>query len=246
MDFKIRQFLFCLAVLIFFNCGSKPEIRVRPQQSAEDLWQTFTARYDSIQTLALSGTFVIKGEKTYECKLQLVYASPDSFAFLAEGTLGIDAARGALINGAGFWEIPREKYSEEISRNDLIEFDGHQFDLDIFLQAIFFFRNMIGFKFDSNHGYRYQYVSESSAASRVLVLNSDSGTPIRQIIARHDNGTDDIYEIDYFAWRTIGESMIIPGRITYLSKNKGLQAEYQIEKLKINRSIPAALFTPKL
>lgn len=242
---KKTSIAFASALLLFMACGPRPSVQIQPGHSPQDIWKTFASRYDSVKTLALSGSFVIYGEKTYECKLQMVYAVPDSFAFLAEGTLGIDAARGALIDGFGFFEIPREKYRQELTADDKIEFDGNLIDLDIFLQAVFYFRDLDKFDYLSHRSFKYQFATAGNLGKRLIELNAETATPIRQTISGLHSEGEAIYDIDYYAWRKLDDSLTIPGRIKLSSEGFNFQADYQIKKMKINPKIPPSFFIPK-
>ncbi len=109
-----------LFLIIITACGPKPYIKPPELKTPDEVWSEFTSQYNNINSLAFSGDLTIKADKVYNCKLQLLYIAPDSFAFLAEGTLGIDLVRGAIIGSSGFWEIPREKYHEKIQQGDRI------------------------------------------------------------------------------------------------------------------------------
>lgn len=245
MVFKRKNLLIGLLLLLSISCGPKPQPQIQPKLSAYDIWTIFESRYDSVRSLALSGSFVIKGVKTYECKLQLVYTYPDSFAFLAEGTLGIDAARGAIVDGIGFWEIPREKYSEEISIGDKIIFDGSKIDLDILLQAVFFMRHLDRYSFIKKISHRYQYVKNDPTTSSILDLNAETATPIRQSIRQVSYSGYITYQADYFAWQKIDNTMTIPGRIVLDCEQDKMEAEYIISKIKVNPKIPLSFYSPK-
>ena len=242
MATRFRIFYFLVALIIIGGCGPTPKLNIKPPKEPDKLWEFFEAKYDSINSLALSGSFVIKGEKTYDTKLQLVYAFPDSFAFLAEATLGIDAARGAIIDGSGFWEIPREKFSEEITIDDYIMFDGNSIDIGLLLQAMFYFRDLPDYRYINKRSYKYNYSKADNKHHKTIELNGQSATPISIKITENSNMQQSVYTIDYYDWRKLGDSMLYPGRITVSSAVSGLTAEYNISKAKINPSLPASLF----
>ena len=83
-------------LIVVAACGPRPDHEIRISHSPAAAWHRFEQSYKNLTSLALSGDFSIENEQAYECNLQLLYAAPDSFAFLAEGTLGIDLARGAI------------------------------------------------------------------------------------------------------------------------------------------------------
>ncbi len=233
------------AFLLFFACGPKPQPAIEPAKSPEHLWQIFASKYDSIESLALKGSFQIKGEKSFETSLQVVYAAPDSFAFLAEATLGIDAARGSLVRGKGFWEIPRENYSEQITIFDQIKFENYTIDIDILLQALFFFKALDYYEFEEIDSYRYKYIRIIGDQFSELALNKDSATPINLTIRSLSPVNPGYFEIRYFDWQKTGIQMIYPGRIEMYSESDSLTIHYSISRIKENPRLPVSLFKPR-
>jgi len=212
----------------------------------------FITPYDSLNSLALSGQFVITNEQTYECKLQVFYIAPDSFAFLAEGTLGADIARGALINGVGFWEIPREDYYEKISIGDQIAFGDVDIaiDLDILLNAIFYFKNTGNFHpFDIDSitipNDREYYKSNDAYYQRIITLDRSNAMAISQIIVEENSPNNTVAEIKYDNWR-IYDKIAIPEKIGLVFVQDGIRVEYQIDRVKLNPAIALSFFSPKL
>jgi len=233
-----------ILIAIFTACGPKPQVRYAGPKTPQAVWNAYIARFQDINSLALSGSFSIVNHKTYECKLQLVYASPDSFAFLAEGTLGVDLARGALVGGSGFWEIPRENYSEELHPGDQIYLGEDETSINInkLLDAIFFFRLNEGFIYEKRVGSRFIYTNCTSGEIRKIEINRDSATPVRLVII---DPIDTLY-IEYFDWSLISDNIIFPGRIRAFSPLTEIKAEYYNKRLKKNPEIHESLFSPKL
>ena len=223
-----------LLLILAVSCGPRPGIRIQEDKTPQAVWEAFIAGYENIHSLALSGSFTISEHETHEFKLQLIFASPDSFAFLAEGTLGADLARGAVVGDSGFWEIPRENFSEPLGRGDQILFGepGIPLDISTMLEAIFFFIDRDNFTFQSRDGSKYIYSNNDNISSRQIELSRDSATPVRRIFA----GLDDTVFVDYFDWRLIGENRAYPGRIKVNSPVSGMTAEYLVNKTRINPS----------
>lgn len=242
MDSRYKLFIAFLLIVILQSCGPKPRPEIQPTKSSEQLWQLFSSKYDSMESLALKGSFVISGEKTYETSLQLVYAFPDSFAFLVETILGIDAARGAIVNGIGFWEIPREKYSEQVSLNDNIIIENQSININILLQSVFFFRDLESYKFTERDSYRFKYTKKNTDHVSIIELNSDTVTPISLTLYKLSSYNPGVFKVDYFDWQKSGNSMLIPGRIKLSSLTNELNTEFTISKVKTNPQLPNSLF----
>ena len=238
---RFRVLIFFLT--IFAACGPKPEIKVEVLKSFQEVWDGYLEYYDNINSLAFSGNLTITAGKVYDCKLQLIYASPDSFAFLTEGALGIDLARGAIVGDSGFWEITREKFHETIEYGDRIFFEDGQFWIDIeqLLQAVFFFRDNSNFQFEKQLGSRFIYTYTYNGGKKIMEINRDSLTPVRQIFY---NPTDTVF-IEYYDWNRLPVSRF-PGRMTIDSRLSGAKVEYVIKKLKINPDVKLSNFLPKL
>jgi hypothetical protein len=242
------RLLAIVALAILLACGPKPVPELMPPVSdPQEIWGLFASRYEGIHSLALSGSFSVINEKTYDSKLQVIFGAPDSFAFLAEGTLGVDIARGALVNGAGFWESPREDYYEDISRGDAIELGeaGISLDIDILLKSIFFFQNLDEFTFAQSDGIRYYYLAVDSLSRREFQVNRATATPMSQTIFYWaDSDTQAVY-IDYYGWQSLSEEMIIPGRITVKFDRGNAVADYRISRAKYNPDVPESFFKPR-
>jgi len=238
-----RSTLLLLFVLII-ACGPSPEIRIEGDKSPQAVWNRYTARYNDINSLAFSGSFTISKKETHEFKLQILYCSPDSFAFLAEGTLGVDLARGAIVGDSGFWEIPRENYIEHINRDDQILFGESEIaiDIGILLDAIFFFRSSHDFTYMKRDGSRYIYANDKQNPDHLIEMNRDSGTPIRQTII----DPVDTVHVEYYDWKSDAADCIYPGRIKVYSAVSDIRAEYHIKKAKLNPTIGESNFHPKL
>jgi hypothetical protein len=244
---KLKLSLLTLSFLIL-ACGPKPSVYQGKPATPESAWGLFVSRYENIDALALSGGFMIKNDRKYESKLQTFYLSPDSFAFLAEGTLGIDLARGALISGHGFWEVPRDKYHEDIGIGDMIVMgDGEiAIDIDVLLKAIFFFKNLSDYTYETTEGTKYIYQADYDYYRCRLALNKATATPTNlTIFMNRDAGPAEI-QIDYYGWKSLGNDLVMPGRIKMDFRREGLQTEYNIGKLKVNPRIPNSYFEPKL
>jgi len=228
--------------LVFTACGPKPEIKVEVSKSFQEVWDGYKEYYNDIHSLAFSGNLTIAAGKVYDCKLQLIYASPDSFAFLTEGTLGIDLARGAIIGDSGFWEIPREKFHETIECGDRIFFEDGQFWIDIeqLLQAVFFFRDNSNFRFEKQLGSRNIYTYTHDNGKKIIEINRNSLTPVRQILC---SPSDTVF-IEYYDWNRLPVSRF-PGRMTIDSRLSGAKVEYVIKKLRVNPDIKLSNFLPK-
>jgi hypothetical protein len=239
---------FLSLVLLTFACSPKPSLYNGKPTTPEYAWRLFASRYENINALALSGSFAIKSNRKYESKLQLFFAAPDSFAFLAEGTLGIDVARGALLTGRGFWEIPREKYHEDISSGDMIVLGEGDIaiDIDILLKAIFFFKNLDDYDYQTTEGTKYIYQADYEYYHCRLTLNKASATPTNLIIYFDKSGGVEEVRAGYFGWKSLGDNMAIPGRIKLDFPRENLEADYNIKKQKTNPTIPASYFAPKL
>ncbi len=233
-----------ILITIFIACGPRPQIKYSGPKTPQAVWDAYTARFQDINSLALSGSFSIVNRKTYECKLQLIYVRPDSFAFLAEGTLGIDLARGALINGSGFWEIPRENYSEQLVPGDQIYLGEDETSINInkLLDAIFFFRLNKGFIFEKRVGSRFIYANYDSDQTRRIEISRDSATPARLSII---DSTGTLY-IEYFDWSTISDNLVLPGRIKAFSPLTKIKAEFHNNRAKQNPEKNRSFFLPKL
>jgi len=229
---------------LIIACGPKPQVQYTGHKTPQAVWEAYTARFQDINSLALSGSFSIVNRKTYDCKLQLIYASPDSFAFLAEGTLGADLARGALVGDSGFWEIPRENYSEQLNPGDRIYLGEDETSINInkLLDAIFFFRLNEGFIFEKRDGSRFIYANNNSGEIRKIEISRDSATPVRLAII--DLG-DTLY-IEYFDWGSISDNLIFPGRIKAFSTLNKIKTEYQNRRAKRNPENYESFFFPKL
>ncbi len=245
MDSKYKLIFIVISAVIIHSCGTKPSPEIIPSQSPEKLWQYFSSKYDSIESLAFKGDFTLSGERTYKTNLQLVYAAPDSFAFLAEAALGIDAARGAIIHGRGFWEIPREDYSESITLLDQIRIDNYEVDLESILQSVFFFKGLKNYEYLEKNGNRLIYCSKGMDRLIIIELNKDSGTPISLIFNRFSLFNPVIYEANYYDWRKSGDGMLFPGRIELSSTSNKLKVEYVLSRIKANPDLPQKLFAPR-
>lgn len=230
--------------VIFASCGPKPQIQYIGPQTPEAVWRAYTARFQDINSLALSGSFSIFNQKTYECKLQLIYAAPDSFAFLAEGTLGVDLARGALVGGLGFWEIPRENYSEQLDPGDQIFLGEDETSIDInkLLNAIFFFRLNDSFIYEKQVDSRFVYTHSNYGHFYRLEISRDSAMPIRLTII---DPIDSLY-VEYYDWSPISDNLVFPGRIRAFTPSTKITAEYHNKRAKKNLEIHGSFFSPKL
>lgn len=231
-----------LLVIFIIDCGPKPNINIQGAKTPQRVWDIFRARYADIRSLALEGSFVIKGKQTHDVALQIYFALPDSFAFLAEGMFGADIARGAIIADSGFWEIPREQSYERIYKDDQLILDdyGTGIDIEDLIRAIIFFRNMDKFSFDNMSGSRYTYSHIAGMITVQLEINRDSATPIKQTIYN----PNDTEEVNYSDWQVRAESTVLPGHIKINYVKSRLSGEYRIKKVKINPNLPKKLFTP--
>ncbi|MCP4580454.1 MAG: hypothetical protein GY839_02470 [candidate division Zixibacteria bacterium] len=239
--------VFRLALLLFvfvLACGPRPEIQVKGDKSPQAVWDRYSARFNDVNSLAFSGSFAISKNETHEFKLQILYSSPDSFAFLAEGTLGVDLARGAIIGDSGFWEIPRENYIEHLNRDDQILFGESEIAIDIgkLLDAIFYFKSGEDLTYTGRDGSRYIYADNEGNQSRTIEINRDSATPVRQIII----DPADTVNIEYYDWNSNNDNGAFPGRIKVYSSVSKVRAEYHIKKVKVNPTIRESNFLPKL
>lgn len=242
---KILRFRITLMlIIILFACGPKPEVKISAvSNNPQEVWDGFSYRYNDINTLAISGDLTITADKIYNCKLQLLYASPDSFAFMAEGTLGIDLARGAICGDSGFWEIPRERYHEKLHQGDRINFEDGKFQIDIeqLLQAVFYFQEYDDVEFIKQTGSRFIYLYNSNHSKIVMEINRDSLTPVRQTFF----GSGDTTYAEYYNWKSLADNKAFPGIIKIYSFNPNTVLEYKIDKIRANRSLKTAFFLPK-
>lgn len=238
MRFKISVIL----LLIFLACGPKPEVKVQVKPTPENIMDCYHNKYHYINSLALSGTLSIFSGKAYDCKLQLIYVYPDSFAFLAEGSFGVDIARGMLIADSGYFEVPREQYHQNLSNGDYIFLDGIRIDISSLIKAVFFFRTSCDFKYMSRSGSRFIYSCNDEENDRIIEINGDSYTPIRQIFYN----LNDTLTVDYYKWKVFADAISLPGRIMINSKVSDMDINYQIKKVKVNPIVNNAFFRPGL
>ena len=238
----MRFEIILLFLIIITACGPKPYIKPPELKTPDEVWSEFTGQYNSINSLAFSGDLTIKADKVYNCKLQLLYIAPDSFAFLAEGTLGIDLARGAIIGSSGFWEIPREKYHEKIQLGDRIYFENDRFWIDIeqLLQAVFFFRENTGFQFERKHNSKFVYTADFKSYSKLFEIDRKSSTPVKQFVYT----PEDTVTVEYYDWKMSKKSNF-PRSLMIKSNVSNSIVEYKIKKLRINPEIKAKYFQSK-
>jgi len=233
-----------LLLLMLFACGPKPEVKIsNVSNNPQEIRDGFFQRYNDINSLAISGDLSITADKAYNCKLQLLYASPDSFAFMAEGTLGVDLARGAICGDSGFWEIPREQYHEKLHQGDRINFENGKFQIDIeqLLQAVFYFRKYANVDFIKQTGSRFTYSYGADNCKIIMEINRDSLTPVRQTFI---SSSDKTYA-EYYDWKLSSDNIMFPGRIKIYSFQPNTVLEYKIDKIKANHSLKTSFFLPK-
>lgn len=239
MRFKTSVFI----LFIFLACGPKPEVKVQIELAPAQVWDGYFVKYQDISSIALSGTLSIFSAKAYDCKLQLIYIYPDSFAFLAEGSFGVDIVRGTLVADSGFFEIPREKYHQKLSAGDNILLnDDIEIDINSLLQAVFFFRAGCDFKYIDRSGSRYIYLCDIEENKKLIEINVDSFTPIRQIFYN----LSDTLTVGYYEWKVLSDNVILPGRIKIISNVSDLDIDYRIKKVKVNPDVKMTFFRPGL
>ena len=228
--------------ILIFACGPHPSFRIQGARTPQNIWEIFQSRYNNINSLALQGSFTIKGRETHEISLQTFYSSPDSFAFLAEGTLGTDIARGAMTGDSGFWEIPHEKYYEPIQNGDTIVLDeyGTAIDISELIRSIFFFKDLSGYHFESASGAKYLYKKSEGSLIIELYVNKDTATPVSQTAIGLHGET----RADYYDWKFMGEALIMPGSIKIDFPESKFRGEYKIRKAKKNPLIPSKFYLP--
>ena len=237
LRFKISVF----SLLVILACGPKPEVEVQIKLTPEHIMDSYHNMYHNINSLALSGTLSIVSDRAYDCNLQLMYIQPDSFAFLAEGSFGIDIARGALVADSGFFEVPKERYHQNLSSGDYIFLDDIRLDINSLIQAVIFFQVSHDFKYMERSGSRFIYSCNDGENKRIIELNSDSFTPISQTLY---NLTDTL-TVDYYKWEIFTDDIRFPERIIMNSKVSDTDINYQIKKVKVNPIINRAFFMPE-
>ena len=232
-----------LLLVLLLTCGPKPKVEVQVELTPAQVWDGYLAKYQDINSLALSGTLNIFSARAYDCKLQLIYVNPDSFAFLAEGSFGVDIVRGILFADSGYFEIPKERYQQKLSAGDCILLDDDvEIDINSLLQAVFFFRDGCDFRYIDRSGSRYIYLCNVDDNKKVIEINGDSFTPIRQILYN----LSDTLTVDYYEWNALSDNVILPGRIKIISKVSDLDIDYLIKKVKINPEVKMTSFGPGL
>ena len=225
-------------------CGPGPGDKFQIPQTPSAVWSKFAQRYDSLSSLALSGDLSIENGRAYDCSLQLLYAAPDSFAFLAEGTLGLDLIRGAIIGETGFWEIPREGISERIFPGVMISLPDENVAIDpnTLIRAVFYFRDLHDYQYEKRSGSKLIFVRPGADSGQIIELNRDSATPISQTFFA---GRDTV-KSDYSSWGSVPAGAVFPGRIDFFSTSSGAKITYWIKKSKYNPRIAPANFLPNL
>lgn len=230
-------------LIVVVACGPKPdhEIRISPAPAAA--WHRFTQAYNNLTSLALSGDFSIENKQAYDCNLQLLYAAPDSFAFLAEGTLGIDLARGAILGDTGFWEVPRQGINEEVWPGDLLILPDNDtaIDIEVLVRAVFFFRQTSDYEYQTRSGSKLNFVRQAGDSVQVIELSRDSATPASQTFI----SADDTIRVSYSDWHNLATGLAFPHRIDISSTVSGMKITYLIKKSKYNPNIDLSNFLPK-
>lgn len=208
----------------------------------ERVWNAYVSQFSYVHSLAFDGNVTIESEAVYESGLQVFYQAPDSFAFMAEGTLGVDLVRGALVSDSGFWEIPRERVHKRLEPGERVNFENQELQINIaeLLDGIFFFRNSADFGFLQATGARFVYRGAGDNPVRIIELSRDSATPTRQFLYT----PDDTVEIQYSDWRTFSGHPF-PYRVRLHWAVSGLRVEYVVSRVSVNPTVPQFYFWPQ-
>ncbi len=230
---------FCLAVIVVFACGPKPHREI-PVFNGESLSKAFNAEYGSLKSLVIKLKVSFGLNVNQEFDLTAVYIFPDSFAFLAEGLLGIDLARGAICGDSGFWELPRKNEIYTISRFDRIWIGDSLSELSVdgLAKMVFFFAEVTLEGDWKVLGKELIFTVVDGVPQRIFCFESQSGRLLYQYLS----GADSLIA-SYRSWRSFA-GLRMPRTIRLFDFSGDELAELKIKKISSDRRIPRSMFLP--